>query len=184
MKTSPTSVNLNAPVLRLVNAEGPSAASVLRLNHAAPDLDHHLDHQQGFSGQARREGLVATENQAAAGLSALDPRWIFAVQVAKCLDGGRAAILRPEVRQKLVASATRLGLRPFDANLVIAVVQDGARTGDGPLSHETEGRLRLVRPVQSRAIFSESTLNLIVSGTTAAVAVGLFLFALNWLKGT
>lgn len=41
--------------------------------------------------------------------------------------------------------AQRMGLRPFDASLVIAIVQDGAREGD-PLGENCEDRLRLVRP--------------------------------------
>lgn len=178
----------HAPALRLVNTQGLALATVLRVSHntnPAPDLNFGPD--PAVSAQ-RRANRVATENQAAAGLSALDPRWIFAVQVAKNIEGGRAAILIPERRHKLLIIATSLGLRPFDANLVIAVVQDGARSGEGSLSNEAEDRLKLIRPADQphsrRQRFSESTLNLIVSGTTVVVAVGIFFTALAWLQGS
>lgn len=72
-----------------------------------------------------------------------DPRWVFAVRVAQQLDGGRAAILCFEKRKRLHHTAKRLGLRPFDAGLVIAIVQDAARTGR-PLGPATTDRLSLV----------------------------------------
>ncbi len=54
----------------------------------------------------------------------------FADDVRKSIEGGRAAILRPERRRELFTRATSLGLRPFDATLVIAIVQDAARRGE------------------------------------------------------
>jgi hypothetical protein len=38
-----------------------------------------------------------------------------------------------------------MGLRPFDANLIIAIVQDRARTGEPLDQLATDGRIRLVR---------------------------------------
>ncbi|MCA9298380.1 MAG: hypothetical protein KDA28_04900, partial [Phycisphaerales bacterium] len=69
---------------------------------------------------------VARENMAAASLEMMDARWIFAVQVSEALEGGKAALLRPDRRERLLRIANRLGLRHFDASLVIAMVQDGA----------------------------------------------------------
>lgn len=63
-------------------------------------------------------------------LLAADARFRFASQVARHLEGGKAAILRPERRDLLVAGAVREGILPFDANLVIALVQDATRRGD------------------------------------------------------
>lgn len=74
---------------------------------------------------------VAAENASAA-LGADDARQAFAVAVARSLEGGRAAILRPDARRSLTSQAGRLGLRPFDAALVIAIVQDAARRGESP----------------------------------------------------
>lgn len=59
-------------------------------------------------------------------MPATDPRWVFAVRVRESLEG---AALPPQRRQALDRLADRLGLRPFDANLIIAIVQDHARRG-------------------------------------------------------
>jgi hypothetical protein len=99
---------------------------------------------------------VEAENIAAARLSALDPRWMLAVRVSHAVatvdtsgNGPRGAsrlgFLAPEHRRRLVAEGARLGLRPFDTNLVIAIVQDAARSGDDPLGDEARARLALVR---------------------------------------
>ncbi len=75
----------------------------------------------------RRE--IARENHSAGGLSVDDMRDVFAAAVVGALDGGRAAILRPQVRRRLVAGAVATGMRPFEANLVIALVQEATRNG-------------------------------------------------------
>jgi len=87
---------------------------------------------------------VARENHAAAQLTADDARWILAQQTASLLEGGTAAQLRPERRRRVHDLATRVGLRPFDANLVIAIVQDAARTDRDALSAAAKSRLALV----------------------------------------
>lgn len=46
------------------------------------------------------------------------------------MEGGKAALLRPERRRELFHRAEDMGLRPFDANLVIAIVQEAARRGE------------------------------------------------------
>lgn len=104
-------------------AEGPSQAAL----RAATELE------------------VARSNRQAAAIDALDARWVFACRVATSLEGGRAAILRPEARDRLLTQASRLGLRQFDANLVIAIVQDSARCGEEPLGLATAERLPLIR---------------------------------------
>ena len=96
--------------------------------------------------QERNEDRIARENRAAAGLSALDCRWVLAVQAARELQGGRAGIITPEGRRRLLVVGNRLGLRAFDANLIIAIVQDGARCGEDPLGTSATERLRLVAP--------------------------------------
>jgi len=72
-----------------------------------------------------------------------DPRWILAVRPAELLDG---AILRPEKRDCLTSIGTTLGLSLFDANLIIAIVQDQARRGYEPRFCPTAGepQLRMV----------------------------------------
>lgn len=131
------------PILRLVGDEAdtapprpPASGPRSRPGPARPTLPQ-PDHA------ARR--AVARENQLAATVSPHDARWIFAVDTAASLEGGRAALLPAKSRQRLLARATSLGLRPFDANLVIAVVQDAQRDGRA-LSRQTQERLLLVRP--------------------------------------
>lgn len=91
--------------------------------------------------RARRD--AARENRLASELSPEDARIILAARVAEAIEGGKAAMLRPDRRRELVAAGVRMGLRPFDSNLVIAIVQDAARTdaADPAMDH----RLALVR---------------------------------------
>lgn len=82
---------------------------------------------------AHARQAVAQENRAAgtnAHLSPTDPRWVLAVRAYSQLEG---STLRPERRERVMRTAKQLGLRTFDANLVIAVVQDHARRHE-PLS--------------------------------------------------
>lgn len=70
---------------------------------------------------------VARENTAAARnpqLEPNDPRWVLAVQAASQLEGDR---LSPEARKRLERTAKLLGVRAFDANVIMAIVQDHAR---------------------------------------------------------
>lgn len=99
--------------------------------------------------QAARELEVARANRQAAAIDAADARWVLACRVAASMEGGRSAILRPEARDRLLAQAARLGLRRFDANLVIAIVQDSARCGQEPLGLSTAERLPLIRPAHT-----------------------------------
>ncbi|MAE61304.1 MAG: hypothetical protein CMJ49_08110 [Planctomycetaceae bacterium] len=59
-------------------------------------------------------------------LTANDPRWVLAVRVQEALEG---SLLRPEHRERLLKLGRTMRLGPFDANLVIAIVQDRARRG-------------------------------------------------------
>lgn len=97
--------------------------------------------------RARLASEVGAENKRAAGLSDRDARRIMAQRVAENLEGGRAGILAPERRRALVATAQRLGFRTFDANLIIAVVQDRFRRGllGTPAAGQDE-RLELISP--------------------------------------
>jgi hypothetical protein len=98
---------------------------------------------QGLSlAQARARREVEEANRQAAAFAqedhTPDVRRALASRIAESLEGGRAAILPVERRKELVSAAGRLGIRPFEANLVIALVQDAARRGEptvggGPL---------------------------------------------------
>ncbi len=59
-------------------------------------------------------------------VSPSDPRWVLALRTAEALQG---SLITPEKRQALVRLGKVMGLTAFDANLVIAIVQDQARRG-------------------------------------------------------
>jgi hypothetical protein len=72
---------------------------------------------------------VARENRAAAlnrELDPTDPRWALAMRTRTQLQGG---LLMPEGRRRVMRTASILGIRPFEANMIIALVQDQARRG-------------------------------------------------------
>lgn len=58
--------------------------------------------------------------------AATDPRWVLALRTAESLQG---SVLPPEKRQKLIRLGKVMGMTAFDANLVIAIIQDQARRG-------------------------------------------------------
>lgn len=95
--------------------------------------------------RANREWEVRAEMASAASIPAHDARWVTAARASQAIEGGKAAVLRPEVRAKIVNSAERMGLRPFDANLVLAIVQDAARHGQTIQDLDTIDRLAMVR---------------------------------------
>jgi hypothetical protein len=59
-------------------------------------------------------------------LEADDPRWVLALRVREQMQG---PMLTPDARQRLEQLGRTLGLTPFEANLVMAIVQDQARHG-------------------------------------------------------
>ncbi len=78
--------------------------------------------------QSRREvaraNLEASVNNE---LDPRDPRWMVAVEAASKMEG---SLLSFEHRRAVLAFAAKVGVRPFDANLIIAAVQDRARRGE------------------------------------------------------
>lgn len=113
---------------------------------------------------------VRNENLAAARIDPTDARWVLAVRVAQLLEGGKAAVLTPDRRRRLVALAVRLGLREFDAALIIAIVQDGARDGLA-LSADARHRIAFVRAVEEKPGSGAAVL------FVAAASLALVLFA-------
>lgn len=108
--------------------------------------------QGGEVATGQAAARVEEANIAAASMSALDARWVLAVQAERALEGGRAAILTPDERRRLLLLGERVGLRPFDVSLVVAIVQDAARAGEDPLGRMAVDRLRLVRPGDDDAL--------------------------------
>lgn len=118
------------PTLRLVNADPASDVASLTPGNVRAE---------------RRARSVESENRSAASLSVDDARVIFAAEVSGQLQGGFVAILTPERRQRLMHRAGKLGLRPFDANLIIAIVQDRARAGEFTADASDDVRLGMIR---------------------------------------
>ncbi len=112
---------------------------------------------------------------------ATDPRWVLAVRTAESLEG---TVLRPEKRERLVHLGKILGLSPFDANLVIAIVQDQARRGFAPSHCPTAGepQLRLV-PLPHRELSEADARSrrILIISAIIAVLVGFELVILKWI---
>jgi hypothetical protein len=101
----------------------------LRLADSGPEMPQRRGPSRlDASAEARRR--VARENREASierSLDPLDPRWQVAVATAEALEG---SLLSFERRRRVLAFAARVGVRAFDANLIIAAVQDRARRGE------------------------------------------------------
>jgi hypothetical protein len=123
---------------------------------------------------------VPRRNAGAAPGDEVDPRWVLAVACTRLLEGGRAAILPVEARERVVRLASHLGLRAFDAALVIAIVQDAARRGE-PLGGEVAARLLLLPVARERAASVETSAVLFLASIFAAAALMISLIA--WVVG-
>ena len=162
------------PVLRLVGRDRPQTP--VRVRRTAP--------------KPSREMLraIASENaaagRAAQRLDATDARWVLAIRVAEAIEGGRAAILTPERRHRINRLAIKMGLREFDASLVMAIVQDAARTGElerSGLGEAVEQRLAMVRdPAGGSEVGSAIPWWAVIA--TIALAAVLWLGAILWLE--
>lgn len=80
-----------------------------------------------FRQAVAHEMLLARESGRERGFDPNDARWRLAEETQRALQG---TILAYEDRRRLLGLANRLGIRAFDANLILAVVQDRARRGE------------------------------------------------------
>jgi hypothetical protein len=115
----------------------------------------------------------------AATLGPDDARLILARRASEMLEGGRVARLSPAGRQVLDRLATRLGVRAFDASLVIAIAQDAARNGESVESRSVGGRLAMTRGAAREARREW----LWPSMAAAGLAVAIFTFLIRWIGG-
>ncbi|MEM1185048.1 MAG: hypothetical protein AAGI53_08590 [Planctomycetota bacterium] len=111
--------------------------------------------------------------------AAFNPAQAFAALVATHVEGGRAAIVRPENRRGLMRAAAAAGLRPFDATLIIAMVQDRARRGEPLAESGTDPRLVAVKLPESK--FPLATVA--SAALTVTLAACIFALAIGWLAG-
>lgn len=155
--------------------------STLRLVNDAHRLRAPAMRRRGATAQPRpAQGRLPSmsENRAASRLDAHDARWIMAIRAAQSIEGGAAAIISPQRRHRLLAAGAGLGLRPFDTSLVIAIVQDAARSGLPALGSTTEERLTLVRqpppePAERGNVASPGRLLLAAALAAAAIFAAL-----------
>lgn len=89
------------------------------------------------------------------------------------MQAGRAAVLTPERRRALIAGSVGLGVKAFDANLVIAVVQSAVRAGEDPLV-----RLRVTGPSDAKGGRSRAN-RLILAVVLVATALLWLVFVLS-----
>jgi hypothetical protein len=129
-----------------------SAASHPRLRLVGADDEPALDE---WARSRRVRQAVIRENRRAAqnpSLEPTDPRWVLAARAYSQLQG---STMTPERRQRVMRTARLLGVRPFDANLVIAIVQDRARRGENLA--EAAPTLTLIRKPPRRRAPSPTT---------------------------
>jgi len=178
---TPAAGALYASVLR-VQATADAAAAAGTID-TSPDAQLNLQQRQ-----LKRE--VARENLLASALPTTDVRWILASKAAQAIEGGRAALLRPEARKRLLSEARSLGLRPFDANLVLAIVQDQARIGGSMRPELLAPRLAIVppgdgadaAPINPGSASTRSRLWLLAVILISLIAAwGLVMLAASWL---
>jgi hypothetical protein len=115
---------------------------------------------------------VAAENRSASvALSPTDPRWVLAARAYSNLQG---PTLTPERRERLMRTAKQLGVRAFDANVIIAIVQDHARRGSGSL-HDAAPTLALLSPPEppaaTRSIWTRWLAAVIIAATATVMLI-------------
>ncbi len=133
------------------------------------------------SAPAARDRATLASSQPAGITSAADPRWVLAIRAAESLQG---AILGPERRDRLVKLGKLMGLTAFDANLVIAIVQDQARRGHAPALCPAAGEAQLAMvplPRTMDAKVDARTRRIGIITGVITVLVGVELILLKWL---
>lgn len=111
------------PALRLVHPDVAPDPRVLQDRNPPPTTT-------GSRGTALRVPRTAARRAARPPAAPVSDHETFARAAAMSLEHGRAAVLVPERRRKLMMLALHLGIRPFDASLIIALAQDRARRGE------------------------------------------------------
>jgi len=161
----------HAPHLRLVGDDRTPSTELLR---PASDVPARMR-----AGQAQATRAVERENRQAARnveMDPTDPRWVFAARAYSQLDG---AALTADRREKLMKTARQLGIRVFDASVIIAMVQDRARRGES--LREVTPTLEMM-PVDRGA---PAPMNLHLWRWVAAIGSAMFLawLLMRWVVG-
>lgn len=113
-------------------------------------------------------------------LQPLDARWVMALDVWNTIEGGRAAMIAPSKRRELIAAGVARGMREFDANLVIAIVQDAARRGEmppiDPAGSVISASLAMLKPARKPL-----SRRLVALAGTVLLALSFFAILVAWL---
>lgn len=91
------------------------------------------------------EMLRAREATRQSAIDPTDPRWALACATRDALQG---SVLTYENRRKVMLLAQRVGIRAFDANLIVAIVQDRARRGE-PIESAVDALSVIPRPAKT-----------------------------------
>lgn len=132
--------------------------------------------------RAARRPSASAGTEVVSELEATDPRWVLAQRAQDSIEGGAAAILTPESRTRLMKFGASMGLRAFDCTLVLAIVQDYARSGGREPMGELLRRLRMVPcPVVARRKESDSILPWMLAAM--GLAGVMVLAGVQWVVG-
>lgn len=126
----------------------------------------------------RGRQAVAAENRDAAAkpdLDPTDPRWVLAVRAYTQLEGSALTFDR---RERLMRSARCMGVRPFDASMILAIVQDRARRG-GSLS-DAASTVAMLEPAVPRRDTNAVIVRWVAAVASAAIATTLLI---QWVIG-
>lgn len=142
--------------------------------------------RSGSSARSRARLAPRAETPKPAGVmgapldSPADPRWVLATRAAEQLEG---SLLRPEPRDRLVRLGQMLGLSHFDANLIIAIVQDQARRGYAPkfCPLAAEPRLRLIPLLDEKHSPAAKRARALALAWGLALFIAAELVVLSWL---
>jgi len=136
--------------------------------------------------EVRARRAIRQENERAARMAyegGEDVRRILAMRTAEVLEGGRAAILAPQRRRELVRQGERFGMRPFEANLVIAVVQDAARLGETVEDEAVARSLQVIPEPPSESPWEDRWTWARLWLASAALAGLVLMFLVDWIMG-
>ncbi len=139
---------------KLVSLSPSSARRTIRARNLRLVPDRKSTHRTTRHSNTRKSGRLPGSQAAPAVSQAppstpfqgtADPRWVLAVRTAEMLEG---TVLSPERRERIVRMAKLFGLTAFDANMIIAIVQDQARRGIAPhlCPAAGEAQLRMISP--------------------------------------
>lgn len=139
--------------------------------------DHEENHREVIRRRAAALKEIALENRLAAGTVELDPESPYLSLASRVQNRLQGCILSPESRASIIDDAHRLGIREFDAHLVMAVMQDRARR-DEPMD-DIAGVLGVLSHGERRTSSSNSVW--ILGGASLGLAIGLATLAIRWL---